>query len=484
MLLFSSFGFLIFSFIVITIYYLIAEKYRMSWLLASSYIFYLTYSVQGAVILFLITLFTFITAKMIFLHSLHKKKILWGSIFVLLAVLFCFKYLNFFAEILNHMIQGFSAGRQSAYQVKVFDILIPVGISFYIFQSMGYLIGVYKNKVPAEENFICYALFLSYFPKLVSGPIEKAESLIPQFKQHHQASYEKVVTGLRWMLIGYFKKIVVADTLAVYVNQVYADVSKFTGLSLITVVFLFSFQIYCDFSGYSDIAVGISKVLGIDLTINFKSPYFSESIIEFWKRWHISLTSWFRENLYIPLGGSRVTNTRHMANILIVFLVSGLWHGANYTYIVWGGLHGILQCLELTVKKRRPQSGFKNVKNRFKICACFIVVSIAWIFFRADSLSDAMYIVAHLLSGLEFNYLYVANSLTAVGFQKTTLFFTAVSLVILFWIDFLNDRECIVEILRRQKTVLRWGTYILLGYMILFAVMFTSQSQNFVYFQF
>lgn len=484
MLIFSSFSFLLFSLLVVMIYYIIAGKYRTLWLLVASYIFYFTYSIWGGVLLFLITLFTFSIAKIISKCQVYKKQAFWISMTVLLAILFFFKYLSFFGGAIISVIRSLSTGTLVIAHIKIFDVLIPVGISFYIFQSMGYVIGVYKKKVPVETDFICYALFLSYFPKLVSGPIEQANSLIPQLKKYHCMTYENVTTGLRWMLIGYFKKIVIADTLAMYVNQVYADVSKFTGLSLMMAVFLFSIQIYCDFSGYSDIAVGISKIMGIDLMINFKSPYFSESIIEFWKRWHISLTDWFRENLYIPLGGNRVSTFRHKLNIIIVFLVSGLWHGANYTYILWGGVHGILQCVELTMKKANRPFIFCRAKKAFKIFICFSVVSIVWIFFRAESLSDATYVLFHLLSGFEMNYLYVANSLAKIGFQKITLLFTIISLAILFVIDLMNYRECIVTVIGKQRTALRWAIYLLLGYMILLAVMFTSQSQNFVYFQF
>ena len=280
------------------------------------------------------------------------------------------------------------------------------GISFYFFQSIGYLIDVYRGKIAAERHFGYYALFVSFFPQLLSGPIGRADSLLPQYKKKRSFSYQNVTYGLKLMAWGYFKKLVIADTFAITVNKLFNNVHSYVGLAFIVVTVMFAIEIYCDFSGYSDIAVGCARMFGIRLMTNFKSPYFSFSIKEFWSRWHISLSTWFRDYVYIPLGGNRVAKWRHMVNLLLTFLVSGFWHGASLTYIVWGGIHGLLQVIETLIYPK----GKTRKKHFWQLPLTFIVLCFTWIFFRANSMEDALWVISRLFwdASRPLNYLKTA----------------------------------------------------------------------------
>ena len=314
-------------------------------------------------------------------------------------------------------------------------LLLPVGISFYTFQTLSYVIDVYRGDVPAERHFGYYAAFISFFPQLVAGPIERTSNLLPQIKAKHQFDYDQATYGLKLIAWGFFKKIVLADTLSKYVSTVYDTPQNFSGFALVLATLFFTLQIYCDFSGYSDIAIGTAKLLGINLMINFKSPYFSQSIKEFWSRWHISLSTWFRDYIYIPLGGSRVGKVKCIANLMITFLVSGLWHGANWTFVVWGGVHGAAQAIENIVVPQNKQKS-TGVMWCVRVLLVFLFVSFAWIFFVSDSISDAGYIITHLFEGVVSPLSYLKIGFSSIGLEKMELAFLCPSLLILLIFDF------------------------------------------------
>lgn len=404
-----------------------------------------------------------------------------------MALLFYFKYLNFFCDSLNFLFDRISF--LPDLHIPYLDIVLPVGISFFTFQNVGYQLDVYRQKIPAEHHFGYFALFGSYFPQLSAGPIGRASDLLPQLKQVHQFTYENGVQGLRMILIGLFKKVAVADTIAIYVNAVYDNLSEFTGLPLILATVLFAFQIYCDFSGYSDMAFGISKMLGIQLIRNFESPYMALSISEFWRRWHISLSTWFRDYIYIPLGGSRVKLSKHLRNLMITFILSGMWHGASWNFFLWGALHGAFLCLGVLYRKWRhiPKGQQKTPSiwgRMLRMLLVFVIVDFAWIFFRANQFSDAVYVIDNMFRGLQFGIGYLKESLLAMGFTKATLALAFLLLAVLWIIDICNWKKPIEIAMGEQKTWLRWAGYVALTVIVIVCIMFTSQSQNFIYFQF
>lgn len=331
-MLFNSVGYAVFFALVFIIYWSVPNKYRYILLLVCSYYFYMSWNIKYVVLILLTTIVSYISALLMERYQ-FKKYILALNCLICLGVLFIFKYFNFFFESLNKLFSITGINRQPI----SLSLLLPVGISFFTFQTMSYVIDVYRGQIKAERNFCIYATFVSFFPQLVAGPIERPENLLPQFHSDKRFCYEKSVYGCRLIVWGLFKKIAVADIAARYVDSVYQSLDIYQGLPLILAVFLFSVQIYCDFSGYSDIARGSAALLGIDLIENFKSPYFSVSIKEYWRRWHISLSTWFRDYVYIPLGGSRCSGVKRSVNLLITFLASGLWHGANWTFFIWGG---------------------------------------------------------------------------------------------------------------------------------------------------
>lgn len=334
-MIFNSIAFAIFLPIVFILYWILPHRFRWLLLLISSYYFYMSWNIKYVGLIFFTTLISYLCALMIEkTQSIKFKRFyMMTSIIISIGILFLFKYFNFFSESVCNILNTFSIKLHPI----TLKLLLPVGISFYTFQTLSYVIDVYKGEVKAERHFGQYATFISFFPQLVAGPIERTKNLLPQIKSEHQFCYDKAVYGLRLMAWGFFKKILIADNLAIYVDKIYGNLSQYQGFSLIIATLFFTFQIYCDFSGYSDIAIGTAKLFNIDLMANFKSPYFSASVHEFWSRWHISLSTWFRDYVYIPLGGNRCTKLRHNFNLLITFLISGLWHGANWTYVVWGG---------------------------------------------------------------------------------------------------------------------------------------------------
>lgn len=479
-MLFNSLTFAVFLPIVFAAYWLLPHRFRWILLLAASYYFYMSWNVKYVVLILLTTVVSYLAAIGIEHSRTTRQKKCWlaGAAVISLGILFVFKYFNFAMDSLA-AVMGMLAIPMHPVTLK---LLLPVGISFYTFQTLSYVVDVYRGECAAEKHFGMYALFVSFFPQLVAGPIERTTNLLPQLKREQTFSYSKASYGLKLMAWGFFKKIVVADTLAVYVNNVYGNLSSHTGLSLIVASVFFAFQIYCDFSGYSDIAIGVSKLLGIDLMQNFRSPYFSGSVKEFWSRWHISLSTWFRDYVYIPLGGNRCGKLRHKLNLLITFLVSGLWHGANWTYVIWGGLHGLVQIVETTVRPKKTQvsRGWKQVLS---VLLVFVFTTAAWVFFRAENLSDAIYVFLHAFDHITSPVQYVMQGLTGMALTVLSCFEILLMLAVLLLFDFFSLKRDTIMRISEMKPVLRWTIYVVFLLLMLYLLP-TNPSGQFIYFQF
>ena len=340
---FNSVGFLIFFPIVLILYFALPKRASWIMLLIASYYFYISWNVKLIYLIVFTTAISWISSMLIerTKKPAIRKLFLVLTLVTCLGILFFYKYFNFLSDSVVEALKFFGIGADPFN----LDLILPVGISFYTFQTLSYVIDVYRGDIKTEPNFFFYALYVVYFPQLVAGPIERPDNLIPQLHERHRPNWENTRNGLRKMLIGFFKKVVVADLLATYVNAVYNDAANATGLGIVIATVLFAVQIYCDFAGYTDIAIGCAEIMGIKLMQNFDRPYISESIQEFWRRWHISLSSWFKDYIYFPLGGSRCAKWKNLRNIMIVFMVSGLWHGAAWTFVSWGTLHGLYQVI-------------------------------------------------------------------------------------------------------------------------------------------
>lgn len=403
-MIFNSATFLVFLPIVLFLYWSIKDKsivYQNVLLLIASYIFYGWWDWRFLSLIAFSTIVDYYIGIKISEASEKQKKqfFLYISLFVNLGLLGFFKYYNFFVSSFVESLD--LMGIQ--FDTWTLNIILPVGISFYTFQTLSYSLDIYKGKIKPTKDFISFAVFVSFFPQLVAGPIERAKHLLPQFLNKRVFSYENAMMGVTLITYGFFKKIVIADRLAIYVNSVYGDLDNANTISLILAVIFFSFQIYADFSGYSLIARGISKLLGFDLMVNFNRPYLAANIADFWRRWHISLSTWFRDYVYIPLGGNRVTTARNFYNLMVVFLVSGLWHGANWTFVIWGGLHGLFQVVYVSYqKKSKPNISASKLSKVLSIIFVFTLVSFAWIFFRAPTFSDAILYISKILQ-LDFS---------------------------------------------------------------------------------
>ena len=398
--------------------------------------------------------------------------------FVCLGILFFFKYFNFAVQSLYSIIGLFII---APHPITV-KLLLPVGISFYTFQTLSYVVDVYRGSIEPEYNIGVYATFISFFPQLVAGPIERANNLLPQIKSVKKFDYDSAIYGARMILWGLFKKIAVADAVSVYVDNAYNNVSSCSGADCILAVFFFTIQIYCDFSGYSDIAIGSAKLLGINLMTNFKSPYFSKSVKEFWSRWHISLSTWFKDYLYIPLGGNKCSRIKNYRNLIITFLVSGLWHGANWTFVVWGGIHGVAQVLEKSLGLNRL------IKIRIGRVLSWLVVFVfcnyAWVFFRADNFHDATVIIYNTFSRFS-DISYYLHSNIGTSFESCLILLFMVAIVGIY--DYFSlDHDIIAEAakLTRWKRVPCIIAEYLLVALIVYSIENGVNSNQFVYFQF
>ena len=395
-MLFNSFQFLFFFPIVVVIYFLLPQKFRWLHLLIASCLFYAAFIPAYLLILLLTIVVDYFAGILIENASGKQRKLfLIVSIFANVGILAVFKYYNFFIENINSLSQLLGI---TANPLPYWKIILPIGLSFHTFQAMSYTIEIYRGNQKAERHFGIYSLYVMFFPQLVAGPIERPQNLLHQFKIKHEFSSQNLLDGLRLVGWGLFKKVVIADRLSVYVGAVYENPSEYHFLNLMIATVFFSIQIYCDFSGYSDMAIGIAKVMGFDLMINFKRPYFATNIQSFWKKWHISLSTWFRDYLYIGLGGNRVSVNRTYLNVSIIFLVSGFWHGANWTFIVWGGLHAfyivIYMLKEKFFQSNKPNSFLKNASG---LIFTYLIVCLAWVFFRASNVTDGLLIIKNML---------------------------------------------------------------------------------------
>lgn len=488
-MLFNSLHFVLFFPAVFLILRLIPEKFRWIILLLASYYFYMAWEISYALLILFSTVVDYFAAlQMQKATTLRGRKTwLYASLISNLGLLFVFKYYNFFSDSVNALFQ--TSGLSVA--IPYHEFLLPVGISFYTFQTLSYTIDVFRGDKKAETHFGIFALYVSFFPQLVAGPIERSTRLLPQFFEHKAIRYIDVSSGVKQMLWGFFKKMVIADRLAFFVDHVYANPEAYPGFPLVLATFFFAIQIYCDFSGYSDIAIGSARILGFELMENFKKPYFSSSISEFWSRWHISLSTWFRDYVYIPLGGNRVSGIRWMANIMITFTVSGLWHGANWTFVVWGALNGLYLILgrqTLEIRDRLFRWLPQHLRKPQKILFTFFLTFIAWIFFRAASIGDAWYVLTHLLDNPGYLLLLPSDLFTQrsfilkMGLDGYEMWVAIVTLILFHIVEWFHRRKRIFEWTSGWTKWGRWSFY----QMILFAVVMfgVTDQQAFIYFQF
>ena len=447
---FLSVPFFCFFPVTVLVYFLLPRRAKNVWLLLASWVFYLCAKPIYLTLLLLVIVTSYVTGWI--LTGNKDKRVLAACLALDVVLLFLFKYVNFALSLAGNVLNGLGMD----FSAPVLDIVLPVGISFYLFQAMGYVMDVYRGRVEGERNFLLYALFLSFFPQVVSGPIGRAEELLPQFRAEHFFDWDKFRVGLLRFLWGTFKKLVLADRLAVLVNTVYAAPETFGAFQLIGAAVAFSFQIYCDFSAYTDMALGAAHSMGFTLRENFSTPYFARSIAEFWRRWHMSLTSWFRDYLYIPLGGSRKGTVRKFVNVLIVFAVSGLWHGAAMSFVVWGVLNGVYQVVgALTLPARDKLFGAIGLKQEtrlrkwIQIATTFVLTTVAWVFFQAGSLRNALTI----LGGMFHGPLWVHQS---IGLDRLELLVAVLGLLVLFVVDLTSCRCDLTGKWLAAPRIVRW----------------------------
>lgn len=469
-MLFNSLSFLIFFPVVTILYFLVPHRYRWGLLLTASSFFYMFFKPVYILILAFVILVDYTSALLIEKTALRsrKKVYLITSIAVNAGILIFFKYYGFANEILT----GIFSTSDSEEILPALSIILPIGLSFHTFQSMSYTIEVYRGNYKAEKHPGIFALYVMFYPQLVAGPIERPQHMLPQFHEVHHTDYARISKGLRRMLWGLFKKVVIADRLSVIVDAVYNSPTAYHGMPLIIATIFFAIQIYCDFSGYCDIALGAASIMGFTMVENFKFPYFSFSFREFWLRWHISLSSWFRDYMYIPLGGNRFGLTRWILAILIVFNVSGLWHGASLTFIIWGLLHGIYLIIErIFLRNVSPE-------NIFRPFFIFIFVSLAWIFFRSNNLEEAIYIFNNILNFKGGGFL----SVPSVSFQAFIISCACIALLLL--VELLQFKGLDKKIMKDHSGLIK-PAYII-NFLLLCGLLFFGifEEQSFIYFQF
>lgn len=481
-MLFNSMTFAVFLTAVFILYHIVPARLRWIFLLAASYVFYMNLHVAYGLLLLFTTALTYFLALGLEKapDRAGKKRCLLGGVLPLVGILLVFKL---GAPVIDRLNALAEAGRLSMHPLTV-KILLPAGVSFYFFQSMGYLIDVYRGKSKAERHFGYYALFVSFFPQLLAGPIGRADSLLPQLKKERSFDYENVTYGLKLMAWGYFKKLVIADVFATVVDKVYNNPYSYVGLVFIITTVMFAIEIYCDFSGYSDIAIGCARLFGVELASNFRNPYLSFSIREFWSRWHISLSTWFRDYVYIPLGGSRAGHFRHCLNLFLTFLVSGFWHGSSLTFLFWGGIHGVLQILETFIyPKTRGGVSVIRKKHWWQLPLTFIVLCFTWIFFRANTIQDAFWIISRLFWDIGRPLNYLKTAVICLDMPYLSMFGMALSAAALFVWDLLSLKQDVIKLISRQRGLVRWPLYVLL---LVAIALFSHKgiATEFIYFQF
>ncbi|WP_337966507.1 MBOAT family O-acyltransferase [uncultured Flavobacterium sp.] len=486
-MLFNSLNFAVFFVIIFILYWFVTNKnlkIQNLLLLISSYFFYAFWDWRFLFLLVFSTLLDYYSGLKISNTEKESSKRFWFwlSISVNLGFLGVFKYYNFFIESFTELFSKFGF----VINTWTLNVVLPVGISFYTFHGLSYVIDVYKKRIPAEKNFIDYAVFVSFFPLLVAGPIERATHLLPQIKKKRSFDYNTAVNGVRQILWGLFKKIVIADTCSVFVDDIFQNYANYSGGTLVLGAILFSFQIYCDFSGYSDIAIGVAKLLGIDLITNFRTPYFSRNIADFWRRWHISLSSWFRDYVYMPLGGSKVGLTKSIRNIFIIFILSGFWHGANWTFIFWGALNALYFIPSFLMKNNRKyvdndsQSSFlSQIKAFVDILITFGLVTFAWIFFRSNSLTNAIAYIKGIFRYEDFLKIHSAKTYE-LSLKPLLLY-----LIIFLFIEWYYKNENVV-FTKLHNTKLSIAAKYVFYFLAVISILLSikNQSTSFIYFQF
>ena len=491
-MLFNSWQYAVFLPLVVLLYWILPHKVRWVLLLGASYYFYMSWNANLVVLIFTTTFTSYAAALLIArtAQKRHKKMWLYAGVGISLAMLFFFKYFNFFSDSVLAVLKAFSLPVGTSFTLQV---MLPVGISFYTFQTLSYVIDVYRGSLKAETHFGIYALYVSFFPQLVAGPIERATNLLPQFHQQHNPSATQWSLGLRLLCWGLFKKIAIADFVAVFVAKAYGDINGCGPMAYVLATLLFALQIFCDFSGYSDIARGSACLLGFTLMQNFNAPYLSSSIKEFWRRWHISLSSWFSDYVYIPLGGSRTKLPRHLFNLLVTFLLSGLWHGAKWTFVAWGAVHGLLIVVDVFwlpwrdahMAALRPAS--QNICKALCTLVAFSLVCFAWIFFRADSMADALTIISRLPWALSAPVQGFSVALSTLGITSLALVRILLCVGALAWYDIvLKKHREPFALLQAKKPLVRITISYALAFLVVFFILIQPENVavEFIYFQF
>lgn len=505
-MLFNSLQFMIFFPIVTLLYYVIPNKIRYLWLLIASYYFYMCWNPVYALLLLFSTCITFLSG--IFIQQAKDKNtsedgtvsgkgLAWCkcwvalSFIINLSILFFFKYFEFVISSVFPVIHALYP--QGSIAKPAFDVVLPVGISFYTFQALGYTVDVYRGDVKTEKNIFKYAVFVSFFPQLVAGPIERSSNLLKQFSEKHKFQVAQVRDGLLLMLWGLFQKIVIADRVAILVDQVFDHYVYYNGIQILVAMLFFAIQIYCDFGGYSNIAIGAAQVMGFSLMKNFDCPYFAKSVAEFWRRWHISLSTWFKDYLYIPLGGSRCNKRKKYRNLMIVFLCSGLWHGASWHFVIWGGLNGLYQVIGYELRPIKKWLSEKLHVNKevfshklLQLIITFILVDISWVFFRANTSIDGIKILGRIFIDFQAGMLF-DGSLYTMGLNATEFWIAIFAFVILAFFSVLQYRKVPIRAtLAKQGIWFRFLVYITAIFIVLIFGVYgpNFDSSQFIYFQF
>lgn len=478
-MLFNSIEFALFFPVVTSLYFILPHRFRWALLLAASCIFYMAF-IPAYILILIFTIIVDYFAGIWIANSIgHRRRFaLTMSILANCGVLAFFKYYNFLGVNLTKLLGGVHLH----YSVPILSIILPIGLSFHTFQAMSYTIEVYKGRQEPVKHFGIYALYVMFYPQLVAGPIERPQNLIHQFLERHDFDYQRVTDGLKLMMWGIYKKVVIADGLSLYVDPVYNHLREYRGMHMLAATVFFAIEIYCDFSGYSDIAIGAARVMGFKLMTNFNSPYAARSISEFWRRWHISLSTWFRDYLYIPMGGNKVPLPRRYLNIFFVFLVSGLWHGANWTFVAWGALNGFYLLAGIWTKRARTRwasstgmSTHTTVHKVFQVTITFALVCFAWIFFRANNISDVLYVIKHIATDIPTRGF-------LVGMSRPEFVMLVLSISVMEIVQFTQRRKDFLALLASQPMWVRWTIY----YCLIFAILIFGQfdKKQFIYFQF
>lgn len=469
-MIFNSIQYLIFFPIVFLVYWIMPHKWRNWLLLLASYYFYMCWNSLYAILIIFTSVSTWgLALAMDSKNDKSRKTLLSGSVLLNISILFTFKYYDFMMSIFSDV----AALMSIQITPRKLGLLLPVGISFYTFQAIGYSIDVYRRTIQPERNLGIFALFVSFFPQLVAGPIERATHLLPQFKEEKFFSYDLFRNGLMIMVFGFFLKLALADRCAIYADSIFNNIPQHNGGSYLLAAVCFTFQIYGDFCGYSLIAIGSAKMLGYDMCSNFNRPYLSSSITEFWRRWHISLSSWFRDYVYIPLGGSRCSHLRRNVNLMTTMLLSGLWHGASMNFVVWGGLHGVVMCIEKMLGIAKSPSNNNPLRKGLRITSTFIIACFLWIFFRADNLTDAITIITGIFTDFGKPYIVWAHILII-----------AFVLALLMIQEIVYERGFHITSIKNiwlQHTVRYLFIVLTIAFIMLFGVL---NGDQFIYFQF